>query len=213
MPPPFRNLTREKFRAELFRFRFTRRIVRLHLHHVLAPAGSTEPIEAIFAAQHAADPALDDVAQHVTIAPDGSVWTGRAWNRSPASVRGFNDGTFMIALLGNFDVDPLKGRQRKSLVEVVSRVQLKCGLPADSLHFHNEYNERTTCPGSGLSKARLLAELVRWRKEPPDPDAREPATDQEVKDARDPVIFDAALEVLPDAAEGEPACGPASATA
>ena len=35
---------------------------------------------------HVAVRGFEDIAQHVTVAPDGKIWTGRDWNnRRPAS--------------------------------------------------------------------------------------------------------------------------------
>ena len=70
-----------------------------------------------------------DIAQHITIDPDGVIWTGRNWNQAPASSGGFNGtsavGPFMFETVGNFDVgrDPFDGPQREAVLEVIARVQ------------------------------------------------------------------------------------------
>lgn len=50
---------------------------------------------------------LSDIAQHVTIAPDGVIWTGRHWDLPPASATHHNGnaafGPFMFEIIGDFD--------------------------------------------------------------------------------------------------------------
>jgi hypothetical protein len=49
-----------------------------------------------------------DIAQHVTVAPDGTIWLCRNFNWAPASAAGFNgnstSGPFMIEMIGDFDI-------------------------------------------------------------------------------------------------------------
>jgi hypothetical protein len=46
-----------------------------------------------------------DIAQHVSIAPDGLIWTGRNWNQAPARAKGYSgdskSGPFMFEMIGN----------------------------------------------------------------------------------------------------------------
>jgi hypothetical protein len=107
-----------------------------------------------------------DIAQHLSIAPDGTVWTGRDWNRTPASATGFSGGAFMFETIGDFDTgrETLEGAQRRAVVDVIALVQLKCALPIESLHFHREFTNAKTCPGTGIRKADILAEVRQARE-------------------------------------------------
>ena len=85
---------------------------------------------------HVGTCAFDDIAQHVTIAPDGMIWTGRDWNKIPASVGyGMNVGAFMFEMVGNFDTghDRLEGEQLESVLTVVIRFSVASGCLLDSL--------------------------------------------------------------------------------
>ena len=111
-----------------------------------------------------------DIAQHVSIGPEGAIWTGRNWNNAPASSTGHNGnaefGPFMIEMIGDFDLgqDRLEGEQRLSALEVVVRVQQRFGLGAEALRFHNQMSAKT-CPGSSLTRAEIVAALEKRHAE------------------------------------------------
>ncbi len=131
MPKPFEPLTPEELAQLLDRFPFTRKIDAVHLHHTWRPRkadyAGERTIEAMWRF-HTQERGWSDIAQHVSIAPDGTIWTGRGWNAPPASAVGHNGkhtaGPFMIEMIGDFDVghDVLEGPQRDAAIEVVARV-------------------------------------------------------------------------------------------
>lgn len=167
MPKPFRQLTVQRFLDEMHRFAWTRPVWRVDMHHTYIPAHrdyqGLASIEAMFR-YHTADRGFDDIAQHLTISPDGSLWTGRDWNKTPASVGGvLNLGAFMFEMIGNFDLgnDRLEGAQLAATIAVIRGVQRQFRLPAEALLFHNEVPvTEKTCPGTSVSK-RAILELVR----------------------------------------------------
>jgi hypothetical protein len=114
---------------------------------------------------HTRENGWSDIAQHLSVAPDGTLWLGRDWNTAPASATGHNGsakaGPFMIEMIGDFDVgrDRLQGAQRAAVMEVIARVQRRFGLPAEALRFHNQMSGKT-CPGSSLSRAQVVAEVA-----------------------------------------------------
>jgi hypothetical protein len=121
-------------------------------------------IEAIYQF-HTAVNGWSDIAQHVTITPDGAIWTGRNWNDPPVSVKGFNGnsecGPFMLELLGNFDQakDPFDGAQRDTAISAVAILQEKFQLPLESLRFHSQLSTGRTCPGNGVDYNLMLREV------------------------------------------------------
>lgn len=169
MPAPFHALTPERFRAAVEGFGWRRRVWRVDLHHTFRPdharwraIGSLACVEGMWRA-HVLERGFDDIAQHVSIMPDGSVWTGRDWNVTPASVGfGLNRGVFMLETVGNFDLgcDVLEGAQLASVLDVIGTVQQRFALPPEALLFHREVPVTDkTCPGTGVSKAEVLAGL------------------------------------------------------
>lgn len=105
-----------------------------------------------------------DIAQHVTIDPQGRIWLCRDWNLPPASASGFNGnkqlGPFMIEVIGNFDAgeETLEGAQRDAVCTVIAAMQKAFDLPLEALRFHNEMSQKS-CPGDTASKAMILEDV------------------------------------------------------
>ena len=187
MPPTgchasYRALSPREFVDEVYNFSWTRNVWRVDMHHTWYPAHADyrglASIEGM-ARFHVGTCAFDDIAQHVTIAPDGLIWTGRDWNKIPASVGyGMNVGAFMFEMVGNFDTghDRLEGEQLESVLTVVDTVQRRFRLPVHSLLFHREVPQTDkTCPGSSIDKLDILKALKSRRSPPARKSTREAA--------------------------------------
>src|SRR5215218_1822215 len=167
----FHPLDINAFRLLVERFPFRRRIDAVHLHHTWRPNHAQyrerDTILAMWRL-HTQQLGWSDIAQHVTIAPDGTIWTGRDWNRSPASASGFNGnasvGPFMIEMIGDFDrgKERLEGSQKAAALEVVAAVQARFDLAEKSLRFHNTMSPKT-CPGTAIVYEDLIKELKQVR--------------------------------------------------
>ncbi len=138
------------------------------MHHTWYPAHADYDGYATIEAMrrfHVENLRWDDIAQHVSIAPDGVIWTGRDWNTRPASVGGIlNRGAFMFEMIGNFDEghDRLDGAQLASVIFVIRAVQLRFSLPVQALLFHREVPVTAkTCPGTSVNKWDILCHLSR----------------------------------------------------
>ena len=168
MPAPFRPMTRDQFIDGLLAFPWARRVWRVDMHHTFQPAHADYDGAACIARMakfHVETRHFDDIAQHVSIAPDGTIWSGRDWNKTPASVGGvLNAGAFMFEVIGNFDAghDRLEGEQLLSTVTVIRAVQRRFRLPPEALLFHRDVPvTEKTCPGTTVGKAQILAEVSR----------------------------------------------------
>ena len=110
-----------------------------------------------------------DIAQHVTIAPDGVIWTGRHWDLPPASAKHHNgktaSGPFMFEMIGDFDAgrDPFQDPQRDAALWVISLVQDRFDLAVETLKFHRQLGSLKTCPGTSIDYAEV-AGAVRFRR-------------------------------------------------
>ncbi len=166
MLPRLHALPLGEFAALVARFPFTRRVTSLHLHHTIdvrhTDFRGLPTLEAMRRA-HVDRERWSDIAQHVTIAPDGTLWTGRHWNRPPCSIAGQNGdratGPLMIAVVGDFDEDELVGAQLQSTVEAIALVQVRFSLPAPALRLHRD-SARTTCPGMRVGKRELVGQVA-----------------------------------------------------
>jgi N-acetylmuramoyl-L-alanine amidase len=185
---PIRLLSREEFSRLLRAFKATagtRRINSVHIHHTWIPnydhfdrqkqrlgsaAAAGRELCANMRRSHMNDRGFRDIAQHLTIDPEGNLYLGRAWNLSPASALGFNGsaqvGPFMIEMIGDFDIgrNKMTVAQREATVWVTATVNAAYDLAADSIRFHNEMAAKS-CPGTSQSRATWVAEVARGMKE------------------------------------------------
>src|SRR5688572_31274868 len=170
MPSEIRRLTTEQFAAllQLARPRLTRTISSVHLHHTWRPTQSQFKGLATIEAMrhfHVNTNGWDDIAQHLTIDPQGFSWTGRNWSLPPASQAGKNgtsgEGPFMIEIVGDFDTgrDVLDGAQRRAVIDVVVAILKTYGIGIDAIRFHNELGSPKSCPGTGVAKKDLTDEI------------------------------------------------------
>ena len=155
MPRPFLELTLDEFADLLQQYPWKRRITEIHVHHTWRPNHadffSRPPVQTIegMYRYHTTQAGFSDIAQHITIDPEGDLWTGRSWNDPPASARGFNGnanaGPFMFEMIGDFDHerDRWDGRQRDAAIEVIALVQKLWSLPPEAFRFHHEMNPKS----------------------------------------------------------------------
>ena len=173
MRPNFVPLTLAQFQLVVSRYRFKRRITMVHVHHTWRPRKidyrGVSTIQGMWR-YHTEEKGWQDIAQHVTIAPDGTIWTGRSWDLPPVSSVGHNGNTlagpFMFEIIGDFDTgkEKLEGAQRAAVAGVIAAVQLANGLPPDAFRFHRELGSPKTCPGTGVEHDKLGAEVQTARE-------------------------------------------------
>lgn len=158
------------FEQLLAEWRPRRQITEFHVHHTWRPRRADfrgrVTIEAMrrYHMEHAG---MADIAQHLTVDPAGRLWTGRPFDRPPASIRGANGsvqrGPFMIEMIGDFDrgQDVLDGAQKHAVQAVILAVLRKFGLDESAIRFHNEkvFKAGKTCPGSSLDLAAFRGEI------------------------------------------------------
>jgi hypothetical protein len=174
MSKEFTPLTRAQFDDYLAKFKWTRQITNVHMHHTWQPNHAQwqglKSVRGMYD-YHTRTNGWSDIAQHVTIAPDGIIWLGRNWNKSPASSNGFNGnnlkGPFMFETVGNFDKgkDKLEGEQLKSVLHVIAAIQENRKLQTENLKFHRHLNSPKTCPGSGVSYDDILDQVDVYKKQ------------------------------------------------
>ena len=140
----------------------------LHVHHTWKPAHSKFDGNNHMVLQngmrnyHMNTNKWNDIAQHITIFPDGVIVTGRDFGRTPISISGYNTGAFAVELVGNFDIpgtgsandqgyDKLEGKQLDILVQLGRYFNDKDRY----IRFHRE-NSGKTCPGTSVDKLEFM---------------------------------------------------------
>ena len=148
---------------------WVRRISAVHIHHTWRPNHAQwrgqSTVEAI-RRYHVEQLGWSDIAEHLTIGADGSLWTGRHLDRPPASIAGHNgsvsEGPFMIEMVGDFDVgqDPFAGDQAEAAFQTVADICAEFALDVKAVRFHNEFTAAKTCPGTSLKPDAFRAAVA-----------------------------------------------------
>lgn len=71
-------------------------------------------------------------------------------------------GAISIEIIGNFDVEILKGPQKKAVIELIRTLLKVCDLSKQAIIFHREHSTKT-CPGKNIQKDEFLG----WLDEQP----------------------------------------------
>lgn len=137
---------------------------------------------------HVLNNGWNDIGQHFSIFPDGSILTGRSLEKSPACITGQNANSICIESVGNFDIggDVMSPEQKDSIVSVTASLCERFGIPAtsDRIVYHHWFNLSTgernngtknnkSCPGTNFFGGNKVKDceseflpLVRSRMEP-----------------------------------------------
>lgn len=150
-------------------FGWKRTITQLHVHHTYKPDHSDYngqnglQLQQNMRNYHVNTNKWQDIAQHLTLLPDGQWVTGRDFNLDPASITGWNTGAFCIEMVGNFDTgrDKFTGAQAESMFKFCACFcELKVLNVERDVKFHRDSpTAGKTCPGTGIDRAWFMAEL------------------------------------------------------
>lgn len=108
---------------------------------------------------HVVNNGWSDIGQHLTIFPDGTVMTGRSFERSPACIKGRNAHSVCIESVGDFDEgkDQMTDEQREAILKVTAALckRFNVEVNTDRIVYHHWYNldtgERNNGTGSNKS--------------------------------------------------------------
>lgn len=174
MPKPFIPMSAAQFRTAVSQFAWAVNKREVHVHCTDTPnhkdfrqKGGLKCVEDMHSfhtrPKSQGGRGWSDIAQHVSIDPDGVIWTGRSWNRSPASALGHNGShVFMFEMIGLFDTgkDPFGGAQEQAAYAVSAAVLDRFGVSASQgIRFHNQFTSGKTCPGSALKRSDFVAQV------------------------------------------------------
>lgn len=160
----FVRMTVSEFASWLMTNRFDRQIKVVQNHHTYIPNYSHFKHNNHFALCESMERShlergFAEIAQNMTIFPDGMLVLCRSFNTIPAGVKGANQQGLCMEHLGNFDKngDSMTAAQRDAIIAVNALLLQRFGLPCDSQHvvYHHWWDlntgERTN--GSGVTKS------------------------------------------------------------
>lgn len=141
----------------------------LHIHHTWSPciadfSGSNHlALQKGMRNYHVNNRGFSDIAQHLTLFPDGNFLFGRNLKEEPCSSYGCRpDGSYwnqdfvlMVETIGNFDKEYIPGVVWAALVKLAAEFESK---DKKSL-FHREMDPRKSCPGNLLIKENFMKEV------------------------------------------------------
>ncbi|MGO5097628.1 peptidoglycan recognition protein family protein [Agathobaculum sp. LCP25S3_E8] len=155
----FTLMTVAEFENWIASQRVTRGIQLVQLHHTWSPAyaqfnGSNHfTLQSNMKSYHLSI-GYADIAQNLTIFPDGQVMTGRSLNTAPAGCVGANTNGICIENIGNFDVggDTMTDAHKDAIVRVTAALLKKFGLsPESGVTYHAWWTEGGTSLGTYIA--------------------------------------------------------------
>jgi len=161
----FTLMTIDEFETYLSNIMVARTIITLQEHHTFSPDYSLFNGSNHFDLQrgmknhHVNNNGWDDIGQHFTIFPDGTVMTGRNIEKSPACIYGQNANAICIENLGNFDTgaDIMRNTQKQTIVRASAAICFKFSIPVntDRVVYHHWFrlSDGVRNDGSGGNKS------------------------------------------------------------
>ncbi len=150
-----KKYTAEEYVKYIEAFNFKRKITKLQLHHTYSPnikafTGNNHiALQQGMKSYHVKSRGFSDIAQNLTIFPDGAIVSGRDLNVKPAGISNANTGAICIESIGNFDAETMPDLQKDAIVNVLKAFIKKCNLRAeDAVVYHAWYTSSGSFIGS-----------------------------------------------------------------
>jgi len=167
----FTKMSVLEFKQWITNVKVARTILRVQEHHTYSPSyvhfkGNNHfELQTGMKNYHVNHNGWDDIGQHFTIFPDGTILTGRSLEKSPACITGQNANNICIENLGNFDVngDTMTDIQKSAIANITAILCSKFNLVpnSNSIVYHHWFNLNTgernngtknnkSCPGTNF---------------------------------------------------------------
>lgn len=90
----------------------------------------------------------EDIGYHYIIEKNGNLKKGRDEKFMGAHVKGYNQNSISICLIGNLDENSSTKKQFKTLIKFLKKKMKKYDIPNERIVGHREFpNVKKTCPG------------------------------------------------------------------
>lgn len=161
----FLKLSLAEFKSWIQDQRIARTILTVQQHHTWSPSyvhfnGSNHfERQAAIKNYHVRNNGWQDIGQHFTSFPDGTIMTGRSLEATPACIYGANRDSICIEHFGNFDIhgDTMTPEHQETIVEMTAALCEKFRLPLNSFsiiyHHWFDLNTGMRNNGTGINKS------------------------------------------------------------
>lgn len=167
----FNKMSVAEFQQWIKGLKVSRTILKVQQHHTYSPSYAQFKNDNHFAVQkgmkdyHVVHNGWNDIGQHFTIFPDGTILTGRSIEVSPACITGQNANAICIENLGNFDIngDVMNPAQKEAIIAVTAALCSRFNIPVTTIGivYHHWFNLSTgernngtknnkSCPGTNF---------------------------------------------------------------
>lgn len=165
----FKKMTSKEFDHYISNLKIARTVLTIQQHHTYIPSyihfkGNNHfELQRGMKNTHINQNGWADIGQHISIFPDGSIVTGRSFEKSPACINGNNANSFCIENIGNFDKggDIMTSEQKNAIVDVTATLCKKFSLSpnTDKIVYHHWFHlgsgvrnngtgNNKSCPGT-----------------------------------------------------------------
>lgn len=167
----FLKMTMAEFGPWLQSQRIARTVLTVQQHHTWSPSyvhfnGNNHfERQAAMKNYHVRNNGWQDIGQHFTSFPDGTILTGRSLEAPPACIKGANRDSICIEHIGNFDLggDTMTDDHRETIIKMTAALCEKFRLPLNSFSiiYHHWFDLSTgkrnngtggnkSCPGTNF---------------------------------------------------------------
>ncbi len=175
----FKKFTIAEFEAWIAQLKVARTIRTVQQHHTYLPNYSHFDGENHFKVQrgmknhHVNSNGWQDIGQHFTSFPDGTIVTGRSLEKTPACIYGFNSNSICIEHLGDFDTgnDQMSDAHQDTAIRMTAAICRKFSIDVntDKIVYHHWFNLATgkrndgtgknkSCPGTNFFGGNKVAD-------------------------------------------------------
>ena len=141
----FTLMTIDEFETWIKNLKVTRNIKYLQVHHTWSPSyaqfnGSNHfTLQRSMKNYHVNSAGYVDIAQQLSVFPDGKIMTGRSFNIDPAGARGMNQNGICVENVGNFDRggDTMTAAQKNTIVRLYAAMCKRFNVsPETGIRYH-----------------------------------------------------------------------------
>ncbi len=167
----FSKMTIQEFELWISQQRIARTILKIQQHHTFSPSyihfkeGNHFELQKGMKNYHVAHNGWNNIGQHFTSFPDGTILTGRNPEVAPACIYGNNAHSICLEHLGNFDNggDVMTALQKDAIVRMTAALckRFNLQISVETIIYHHWFNLSTgernngtkgnkSCPGSNF---------------------------------------------------------------